>query len=82
VIHPYQESITMKVMLKRSTYKSVIYGAGICLVRVEGTRYCGMAVKAGGAKKIVRVMAARKWLIAHGCPAALARKIVSHALQS
>lgn len=79
--HPCNELITMQVTLKRSTFNSVVYGAGICLVKVDGTRYCGMAVKAGEAKKIVRVMAARKWLIEQGCPVALARNIVSHALQ-
>lgn len=71
----------MNINFKRSTFQNVTFGAGICFDPINGKRYCGMAVMAGQTKKIVRVMAARKWLVEHGCPVNLARNVVSHALQ-
>ena len=72
----------MNIELKRSTYNHIIYGAGICEVNIHGSNYYGMAVKAGETKEIVRVIAARKWLIEHGCPVILAKNILLEALES
>ena len=70
----------MKVNLNRCRQQGTIYGAGICAVMIHGGRYYGMAVKAGEVKKIVRIMAARRWLVEHGCSSELAREVVSRAL--
>ncbi len=73
----------MKVELKQGEYRQTIFGAGICIVPCSrGARCFGMAVRAGGEKKIVRVMGARKWLVEHGCSKTLAKDLISHALNS